>query len=197
VEAGGGKAVMSSPHHQSGSDRIAEVAARLDVEFVVNIQGDEPFTSTSSLQCLLEQLGEPGVEVASLMCPILSWADFENSNVVKVVCNLAGDALYFSRAPIPFPRDIQAPDTNVLPQDLPIYQHIGIYGYRRETLLRFTALPPAPLEQVEKLEQLRLLHHGIPIRMGLVHEKSMGIDTVEDLVKARTKIESESAKSNH
>ncbi|MFN3530362.1 MAG: 3-deoxy-manno-octulosonate cytidylyltransferase [Bacteroidia bacterium] len=185
VEAHGGKAVMSAAHHQSGSDRIAEIAARLEADFLVNIQGDEPFTSTQSLACLLEQLAQPGVEVASLMCPIYTWADFENPNVVKVVCNRAGDALYFSRAPIPFPRDVQEPRPKNLPEDVPIYQHIGIYGYKREALLRFTALPPAPLEQLEKLEQLRLLYHGIPIRMGLVHEKSLGIDTEEDLAKAR------------
>lgn len=179
VEAAGGKCVMSSPKHESGSDRIAEIAARLDADLIVNVQGDEPFTSADSLRTLLEALQGDGVQVASLMCPITDRADFENPNVVKVVCNQAGDALYFSRAPIPFPRDAA--------QDLPetgAFQHIGIYGYRREALLRFTALPTCALERTEKLEQLRLLHHGMPIRMALVHEKSLGIDTEADLAAA-------------
>jgi 3-deoxy-manno-octulosonate cytidylyltransferase (CMP-KDO synthetase) len=180
VEAHGGKALMSSPKHESGSDRIAEIASGLNTELVVNVQGDEPFTSAESLRALLEALKCDGVQVASLMCPIIDIADFVNPNVVKVVCNQFGNALYFSRAPIPFPRDA----ANTALPEAGAFQHIGIYGYRRNALLQFTSLPPCALEKTEKLEQLRLLNHGIPIRMALVHEKSLGIDSPEDLKQA-------------
>ena len=128
---------------------------------------------------------DPEVDVASLMCPVEQAEDYHNPNVVKVVCDALGDALYFSRAPLPYLRDVQVPPTGPLPAALAglVQQHIGIYAYRKASLLRFTALPPAPLESVEKLEQLRLLHHGMSIRMAQVQEKSIGIDTPEDLAR--------------
>ena len=185
VQQHGGHAVMSDPAHQSGSDRIAEVAARMEVDLVVNVQGDEPFTSKSALAALLRCFEDPTVEVASLMCPVEQAEDYHNPNVVKVVCDARGNALYFSRAPLPFLRDAQVPLTGPLPAVLAgvVQQHIGIYAYRKASLLAFTSLPPAPLESIEKLEQLRLLHHGIPIWMAQVQEKSIGIDTPEDLAR--------------
>jgi 3-deoxy-manno-octulosonate cytidylyltransferase (CMP-KDO synthetase) len=188
VQAHGGRAMMSSPTHQSGSDRIAEAARQLEAEVVVNVQGDEPFVSAASLAALLDCFRDPAVQVASLMCPLADWADFRDPNVVKVVCNAAGDALYFSRAMVPFPRDLVVPAQGPLAAtDLPagVFQHIGVYAYRKEALLAFTALPPCALELTEKLEQLRLLHHGIPIRMAAVAEKSIGIDTPADLERAQ------------
>jgi len=188
VEAHGGRAVMSSPHHQSGSDRIAEIALSLDADLLVNVQGDEPFVQHESLVALLRCFQDASVQVASLMCRLNDWADFQNPNVVKVVCNQVGDALYFSRAVVPFPRDVNLPSSGLMAADaLPanVFQHIGVYGYRREALLAFTALPPCALELTEKLEQLRLLYYGMPIRMAEVAEKSIGIDTQADLVRAR------------
>lgn len=185
VEQHGGRAVMSDPAHQSGSDRIAEVAATTDAELIINVQGDEPLTSKAALEALLGCFADPKVQVASLMCPVEQAEDYYNPNIVKVVCDALGDALYFSRAAIPYLRDLQVPTSGPLPAVLAglVQQHIGIYAYRKASLLRFTALPSAPLEDVEKLEQLRLLHHGIPIRMAQVAEKSIGIDTPEDLAR--------------
>jgi 3-deoxy-manno-octulosonate cytidylyltransferase (CMP-KDO synthetase) len=188
VEAHGGSAVMSSPEHQSGSDRIAEIALRLDADVLVNVQGDEPFVQRESLAALLRCFEDARVRVASLMCRVGDYADFHNPNVVKVVCNQTGDALYFSRAAVPFPRDLALPAQGLLPEEaVPagVFQHIGVYGYRKEALLAFTAMPPCALELTEKLEQLRLLYHGIPIRMAEVAEKSIGIDTLADLERAR------------
>lgn len=188
VEAHGGRAVMSSPAHQSGSDRIAEVARSLEADVLVNVQGDEPFVQRESLAALLRCFEDAEVQVASLMCRLRDWADFQDPNVVKVVCNLAGDALYFSRAVVPFPRDLALPTQGHLPEEaVPagVYQHIGVYGYRKEALLAFTALSPCALELTEKLEQLRLLYHGTAIRMAEVAEKSIGIDTLADLERAR------------
>ncbi|MBA4304911.1 MAG: 3-deoxy-manno-octulosonate cytidylyltransferase [Sphingobacteriaceae bacterium] len=181
-EAHGAKVCMSSPSHSSGSDRLAEVARqRPDVALIVNVQGDEPFTQKNSLEALMQCFNDSAVQVASLCCPIASTADFNNPNLVKVVKDQKGDALYFSRAPIPYLRD-GAP-SHQLP--FAAWQHIGIYGYKRDILLQFTQWAPSPLEEIEKLEQLRLLHHGINIRMAEVHEKSIGIDTAEDLENAR------------
>lgn len=182
AEAHGAKVCMSQPDHPSGSDRLAEIARkRPDVDLIVNVQGDEPFTQKSSLEALLACFSDPAVQVASLCCPIENKADFNNPNLVKVVKDQKGDALYFSRSAIPYPRD-GAPS-----EQLPFaaWQHVGIYGYKRDMLLQFTQWAPTPLEEIEKLEQLRLLQHGIRIRMAEVHEKSIGIDTAEDLENAR------------
>lgn len=182
VEAHGAKVCMSRADHPSGSDRLAEIARqRPDVDLIVNVQGDEPFTQKSSLEALMQCFNDSAVQVASLCCPIDNKSDLHNPNLVKVVKDHKGDALYFSRAPIPFPRE--GASTDALPFDA--WQHIGIYGYKRDVLLQFTQWAPSPLEEIEKLEQLRLLHHGIHIRMAEVHEKSIGIDTAEDLENAR------------
>ena len=197
AQAHGAQVCLSRPDHPSGSDRLAEVvAARPDVDVVVNVQGDEPFTSKQSLSALLACFNDPLVQVASACCRLETWSDYQNPNVVKVVKDVQGDALYFSRAPIPFDRD-QVMDTAAeQPQGLAFtaWQHLGLYAYRREALLRFTSLPPAPIELTEKLEQLRLLHHGMRIRMAEVTEKAVGVDTAADLEKARALFTSRAGK---
>jgi 3-deoxy-manno-octulosonate cytidylyltransferase (CMP-KDO synthetase) len=178
----GGKAVMSSPDHPSGSDRLAEIARRFpEYEVIINVQGDEPFTEKSALTALLACFKNEAVQVASVMCPLATTDDLYNPNTVKVTVDAQNRALYFSRAPIPFVRDKQQGE--LLPGQH--FQHIGIYGYRREALLQFTSWPVAPIEDSEKLEQLRLLYNGIPIYMVETQHKPIGIDTAEDLEKAR------------
>jgi len=182
ITSHGGKALMSHRHHLCGSDRIAEAASEFpEARLIVNVQGDEPFTSASSLKALLEAFNAPeaqSIDVASLMAPILDPSQFENPNVVKVVTDRRGYALLFSRSPIPYSRD---------PEEIhaPVYKHIGIYAFRREALLRFASLPPGPLELSEKLENLRFLEYGMNIKMVEVADSTRGIDVPEDLENAR------------
>ncbi len=184
VQAHGCQAVMSRNDHPSGSDRIAEIAQTLPSgSLLVNVQGDEPFTQKAPLEALIAAFRDTQVVVASLMRPLTEVAALSNPNVVKVTINAQNDALCFSRAPIPFDRDSQG--QNLVPGMH--FQHIGIYAYRREALLKFTSLPPCPLELTEKLEQLRLLYHGINIRMVVTEEAFIGVDTVEDLERATAK----------
>lgn len=172
----GGKAILTRSDHPSGSDRVAEVATGLDAEIVFNVQGDEPFIDKSALSVLLGSFAEPRVLMASLMTPFLQTDDIRDPNQVKVVCDAEGYALYFSRLPVPYDRD---------GLDNIVYKkHIGVYAYRSETLLRFVSLPPGKLEQAEKLEQLRALEHGIPIRMLETEYKGIGVDTPQDLAGA-------------
>ena len=180
VRAAGGAVLRSKKEHPSGSDRLAEASADLDVEVIVNVQGDEPFTERETLQKLLDifaadKAGE--VAVASLMAPLTDPEEIANPNNVKVVVNKAGDALYFSRAGIPYPRDGQVAIT--------YYKHLGIYAYRKEALQAFTQLAPSPLERTEKLEQLRYLENGYTIRLAITDKATIGIDTPEDLERAR------------
>ena len=169
----GGKAVMSIKSHESGSDRIAEAVADMDVDVVINVQGDEPFIKKDPLEKLVRLLDDPSVQVGSLMRKIEDNVELTKSSSVKVVVNKNNDALYFSRSAIPF-----AANATI---DVPYFLHIGVYGFRKEALLKFTQWPAAKLEQVEKLEQLRYLENGVPIRMALVEFKSVAIDTPEDL----------------
>jgi len=184
VQAHGCEAVMSRADHPSGSDRIAEIAQNLpEGAIIINVQGDEPFTQKAPLEALIHVFADPKVGVASLMTPLTHTEALHNPNVVKVAVNVKNDALYFSRAPIPYNRDDNG-------QNLVAgmhFQHIGIYAYRRETLLHFTSLPPCTLELTEKLEQLRLLFHGINIRMVTTDALFIGVDTEEDLARARNK----------
>lgn len=180
VRAAGGAVLRSKKEHPSGSDRLAEASADLDVEVIVNVQGDEPFTERETLQKLLDifaadKAGE--VAVASLMAPLTDPEEIANPNNVKVVVNKAGDALYFSRAVIPYPRDGEVAIT--------YYKHLGIYAYRKEALQAFTQLAPSPLERTEKLEQLRYLENGYTIRLAITDKATIGIDTPEDLERAR------------
>lgn len=172
----GGKVILTSRQHESGTDRIAEVCKKLpylhDVDIVVNVQGDEPFISAEPLQKLLYAFEDPKVEVASLMHRLNK--DIENPNIVKVVCDKDNFALYFSRSVIPFKRSAHTQ----------YFQHIGVYAFRREALFRFIELPKGKLEETEKLEQLRLLENGMKIKMIETEYKGIGIDTPKDLQKA-------------
>lgn len=173
----GGQAIRSIREHESGSDRIAEAAAAMQVDVVMNIQGDEPFVHKDALQGLVNAfINNKNTQVASLMHIITDPADVHNPNMVKVVVDAGMQALLFSRSPIPYNRDAATPVT--------YYKHIGIYGYTKAALLHYTQLPMSTLEQVEKLENLRLIEHHIPVQMVLTTYASIGIDTPADLAKA-------------
>jgi 3-deoxy-manno-octulosonate cytidylyltransferase (CMP-KDO synthetase) len=175
----GGKAVMSKKEHECGTDRIAEAVADMDVDIVVNVQGDEPFTRKAPLEKLLQVFeGEAGrqVQVASLMQELKDWKLIEDPNYVKVAVDKQFNALFFSRSVIPYPRNREARSI--------YYEHIGIYAFRKETLLRFTQLPITPLEDAEKIECLRYLENGIPMKMVVTDYMGVEIDTPEDLQKA-------------
>lgn len=176
----GGYAVMSKKNHESGSDRIAEAVADIDVDLVVNVQGDEPFVKKELLQNLLNVFkndSEEKIEVASLMHPVVNEQIITNPNQVKVVVDKNNDALLFSRSVIPFHRD-----KNI---EAVYFKHIGIYAFRKEALMNFTNWEPTPLEAIEKLEQLRYLENGVKIKMVITDESPVSIDTAEDLEYAR------------
>ena len=176
VRSFGGTAVMTRGDHPSGTDRIAEVAAGLDADVIVNLQGDEPQFDPAGVHLLLELLADdPAAGMSTLATPFRSAADFAGPNVVKAVRADSGRALYFSRAPIPFVRD-GSPDF----RSGHFLHHLGVYAYRRDVLLELAATPPHPLEQLEKLEQLRALAHGIPIQVGVIPHAHRGVDTPED-----------------
>lgn len=177
----GGYAIMSKNEHESGSDRIAEVLPDIDTEIVVNVQGDEPFVKRDFLEKLIAVFKDKEVKVASLMHPLLNKEDINNPNAVKVVVDISGFALYFSRSPVPFSRNAGMAASCM--------KHIGIYAYRKETLLDFASWEKTPLERMEMLEQLRYLENGIPMKMVQVNGAPVAIDTPEDLEKARALFE--------
>lgn len=182
VTAFGGRVAITHPDHPSGTDRIAEVARTIpDADVVVNIQGDEPFVQRDQLTQLCRFFDDPAIDIATLAHPITSLDGIENPNIVKVVRNTAGRALYFSRSPIPYLRGVDRADWPAQGQH---FQHIGMYAYRRSVLLDITQLPPAPLELAESLEQLRWLSAGYAIAVGITGQPSIGVDTPEDLIKA-------------
>jgi len=172
----GGKAVMSKKQHESGSDRIAEAIADMDVDIVVNVQGDEPFVQAEPLQKLLEVFTDENVQVASLMQKIYDEQFISDSNYVKVAVDKNMNSLFFSRSPIPYHRD-----KNVNPV---YYEHIGVYAFRKQALLNFTSWPVTPLEAAEKIECLRYLENGVPLKMVVTQFMGVEIDTPEDLVRA-------------
>lgn len=176
IQGEGGKVFMSQQEHESGSDRIAEAVRNIKAEVVVNVQGDEPFQDQKSLRELVRVFEDTAVEVASMMSRISDPSQAENPNVVKVVTDKDGFALYFSRSPLPYRRN-----TDIA---VAAYKHIGIYAYRKQTLLNFTQLEKSALEQAEMLEQLRLLENGIRIKMIESDHQAVAIDTKEDLEKA-------------
>jgi 3-deoxy-D-manno-octulosonate cytidylyltransferase len=180
IVSNGGKAVMSKKEHECGTDRIAEaIEDRADVDIVVNVQGDEPFTQKEPLEKLLKVFeGEEGkqVQVASLMQVLKDQKSIEDPNYVKVAVDKKFNALFFSRSVIPYPRDKSI-------QTL-YYEHIGIYAFRRQTLMDFTKMPVSPLEAAEKIECLRYLENGIPMKMVVTEYMGVEIDTPEDLLKA-------------
>ncbi|SFN81807.1 3-deoxy-manno-octulosonate cytidylyltransferase (CMP-KDO synthetase)/3-deoxy-alpha-D-manno-octulosonate 8-oxidase [Chitinophaga sp. YR627] len=180
IVSNGGKAIMSKKEHECGTDRIAEaIEDRADVDIVVNVQGDEPFTQKEPLEKLLQVFeGEEGkhVQVASLMQVLKDWKSIEDPNYVKVAVDKKSNALFFSRSVIPYPRDKNVATT--------YYEHIGIYAFRRQTLMDFTKMPVSPLEAAEKIECLRYLENGISMKMVVTEYMGVEIDTPEDLVKA-------------
>ena len=177
--AAGGAAMMTSATHQSGTDRIAEVATKVDADIYINVQGDQPFTDPRDLDAVAApMLADASIDMATLATPIADLEEFRNPTKVKVVCDASGNALYFSRSPIPHARDLEGVPPGAL-------RHIGIYAYRREFLLRFASMPQGKLEQLEKLEQLRALENGYRIRVVASVSPQLEIDTAEDLAKAR------------
>ena len=179
ITGNGGKAKMSIRTHESGSDRIAEAVADMDVDIVVNVQGDEPFVRREPLELLLGAFrgadGE-GVQVASLVQVLKEKKFIEDPNYVKVALDKNNNALFFSRSVIPYPRDPAAA--------LVYYEHIGVYAFRKRALLRFTNWPMSPLEAAEKIECLRYLENGVPMRMVVTSYMGVEIDTPEDLERA-------------
>ncbi len=171
------RAELTSPDHASGTDRVAEVAARLAADVVINLQGDEPQIEPAAIDLLADLMRDPAADMATLAVPITEPEPYLSPNVVKVVCDDRGRALYFSRAPIPVVRD-GAPDFAARPSRF--LQHLGVYAYRREALLKIAATAPHPLEQSEKLEQLRVLATGGTITVGTVPRAHRGIDTPAD-----------------
>lgn len=176
IESLGGKVFISKEEHQSGSDRIAEALDVVGAELIVNVQGDEPFQNRQALRDLVAVFEESTISIASLKQKI-SEEEALNPNAVKVVTDLVGDALYFSRSIIPYNRDSKI--------DMIYWKHIGVYAYRRTALKEFTLMPKSFLESAEMLEQLRLLENGYKIRMVETSHQAIGIDTKEDLEKAR------------
>jgi len=178
VRAAGGEAMMTSSAHASGTDRIAEVASKIDGDVFLSVQGDQPFIAPVDLDALADAMrADASIQMATLATPIIDLLEWTDPNKVKVVCGADGNALYFSRSPIPNARDGGMPKEAL--------RHIGVYAYRRDFLMKFAALPMGVLEQIEKLEQLRALEHGYVIRVIKSVAPSLEVDTADDLVRAR------------
>ena len=176
----GGNVIMSKGQHEIGSDRIAEAVADMDVDIVINVQGDEPFIDKVSLTKIIEVFKrdeKKEIDLASLMTPISDWDEISNPNTVKVIVDNQNFALYFSRSPIPYPRDEKVAAT--------YYKHKGIYAFRKRALMDFQRLPMLPLEAKEKIEAIRFLEYGKKIKMVETHVTGIEIDTPEDLERAR------------
>lgn len=176
----GGRVIMSKKQHECGSDRIAEAVESMEVDIVVNVQGDEPFMTRDPLLKVLDVFHEDHeqkIDLASLKQELTDWEDIDNPNVVKVVTDFQGFAMYFSRSPIPYPRD---QETGVR-----YFKHVGVYAFRKSALMDFYKLPMRSLEATEKLENLRYLEYGKKIKLVETDFKGIGIDTAEDLAKAQ------------
>ena len=189
VRAFGGEVAMTSSAHATGADRLAEAVRGTDAGIVVNVQGDEPMLDAAFIDgAVASLLAEPALPMSTVSLPLTDVEEMLSSAVVKVVADAHGDALYFSRSPIPFVRDagdVRASATLAVARGL-ARKHLGLYAYRREALLRFASLPPAPLEQAESLEQLRALHHGMRIRVVPMEGQSgVAVDTPQDLERVR------------
>jgi len=191
VREHGFEVVMTRADHPSGTDRLAEVVALKgwgDEVVVVNVQGDEPLIEPDLVAMTARQLAACGADIATVAHPIVEAADFFNPNVVKVVCRADGDALYFSRAPMPYARDHFAREGGgeTLPDGFPALRHVGLYAYRAAFLKAYAELAPSPLETFEALEQLRALWHGYRITVAVVdHQPAAGVDTPEDAERVR------------
>lgn len=193
AEQHGLSVLLTRADHASGTDRLAEVVAILgwnDDVIVVNVQGDEPLIDPALIAQTARQLAESDADIATAAHPIVDAADFFNPNIVKVVCTAAGDAQYFSRAPIPYARDHFAREAGgeTLPQGFPAYRHVGLYAYRARFLRAYADLPPSPLEGFEALEQLRAMWHGFRISVAIInHLPAPGVDTPEDAVRMQSR----------
>ena len=198
VRSFGGIAMMTRAGHRTGTDRIAEVAASLSCEIVLNVQGDEPLIEPEMIERVIAPLiADPMLEMSTVCVPISDRSDYANPNVVKVVLDRTGRALYFSRSPIPHFRDQGSgisdprsanPSDPRSPIPDPCYKHIGLFGYHRTFLLKFATLPQTPLERAESLEQLRALEHGYRIHTVETKYDSIGVDTPEDLERVRRQL---------
>lgn len=173
----GGDAKMTMDHYESGSDRIAEIAAKMEVDIIINVQGDTPFINKSVLSALIKAFDDPQVQVASLMQPFVEPEQMDNPNCVKVVVDKNNNSLLFSRSRIPYPRNTE--------MDIPCYEHKGVYAFRKAALLQFTTWEMTPLELAEKIECLRYLENGVALRMVKVHNMGVEIDTPDDLERAK------------
>lgn len=174
----GGNVKLTKVTHRTGTDRLAEVAASLDCDVVVNVQGDEPLIDPRAITEVVRPFEDPAISMTTLYRRIENPLDLTNPNIVKVVLDRAGFAMYFSRAPVPYSRDPRGGWP-------PLYRHIGLYAYRRSALLVLASLEPTPLERAESLEQLRALEHGIRIKAVETQYESFGVDTPEDLEQMR------------
>jgi 3-deoxy-manno-octulosonate cytidylyltransferase (CMP-KDO synthetase) len=172
----GGKAIMSKREHESGSDRIAEAIENLDIDIVVNVQGDEPFVQRAPLEKVLACFEDPTVKVASLMQVLTNPASIDDPNYVKVAVDKNWNALFFSRSVIPYPRSTE---TAII-----YYEHVGVYAFKKQALIDFTNWSISPLEAAEKIECLRYLENGVNIKMAVTNYMGVEIDTPEDLIKA-------------
>jgi len=183
VESLGGKAVMTRTDHQSGTDRIEEAVSKLqtDADVIINVQGDEPFIQKSQLETVKHLFDDPNVQIGTLGKPFESMEAVDNANSPKIVCDVNGYAMYFSRSVIPYIRNKEHGDWL---QHFPFLKHIGLYAYRREVLAEITKLPQSSLELAESLEQLRWLQNGYRIKVGVTDIETVGIDTPEDLQRA-------------
>lgn len=180
ITRNGGKVVMSQKEHETGSDRIAEAVEDIDCDIVVNIQGDEPFLKKEPLKDLIDVFftdHSKEISLASLKIKLEKWEEIENPNNVKVVTDNNGYALYFSRSPIPYPREKDIPTKR--------FKHVGVYAFRKDALLQFSKLEMKPLEIAEKIECIRYLEYGMKIKLVETNFIGVGIDTPEDLVKAK------------
>ncbi|RNC67888.1 MAG: 3-deoxy-manno-octulosonate cytidylyltransferase [Desulfuromonadales bacterium] len=191
VRAFGGRVEMTAQAHETGTDRLAEVAARIDSDIVVNVQGDEPLIEPAMIDEAIAPLaGDPAIRMGTLKSRIRTLHDFLSPNVVKVVTDRNGDALYFSRSPLPNFRDKwnDLKDEAFASGRLLCHKHVGLYVFRRDFLLEFALMRPTPLELAEKLEQLRAIENGIPIRVIETAHESIGVDTPNDLEKVIEKL---------
>jgi len=179
IKDNGGKVIMSKKEHESGSDRIAEAIAEMNIDVIVNVQGDEPFIKKEPLEKLVHLFNDDSIKVASLMRKI-SKEEAVNPNNVKVIIDNSGYALYFSRSIVPYQRDEKI--------NVEYFLHVGVYAYKKDALIAFTKLPQSQLEKIEKLEQLRYLENGIKIKMAETDYNNIAIDTPEDLEKAKSSL---------
>jgi len=183
VEQFGGRAIMTRNDHKSGTDRIQEAVEKIqtDADVIINVQGDEPFIQKSQLETVKHLFDDPQTQIATLGKPFENMEAVENPNSPKIICDLNGYAMYFSRSVIPY---IRGKEQKEWIQHFPFLKHIGLYAYRREVLSEVTKLPQSPLEIAESLEQLRWLQNGYRIKVGLTDVETIGIDTPDDLARA-------------